>query len=223
LVHTSRGVTVKQGGVATETGPEGPDIFAAATAAPRAMRSDAIKNRERILAAAEEVFSAQGLSAPIDMVAERAGVGVGTLYRHFPTKEALFEAIVLTGLRDLVKAADALTDDGDADPGEAFFAFVRVFSRTVSIKHDLVDALGAAGIDIKSQCSETAGDLESKIQRILDRAEDAGAVRKGVTTQEVMGLLIGACQAAARSTPDCVSRDRMVDIVCDGLRPPVTS
>jgi AcrR family transcriptional regulator len=187
------------------------------------MRSDAVKNRERILEAAEEVFSAQGLSAPIDMVAERAGVGVGTLYRHFPTKEALFEAIVLTGLQDLVKAADAGADDTGVDAGEAFFAFLRVFSRTVSIKHDLVDALGDAGIDIKSQCSETVGDLESKIQRILDRAEDAGAVRKGVKTKEVMGLLIGACQAAEWSAPDVASRDRMVDIVCDGLRPPVTS
>jgi AcrR family transcriptional regulator len=219
----SRGVTVKEGGVATETGPEGPEVLAPPAAAPRAMRSDAVKNRERILEAAEEVFSAQGLSAPIDMVAERAGVGVGTLYRHFPTKEALFEAIVLTGLQDLVKAADAGTDDEDADAGDAFFAFLRVFARTVSMKHDLVDALGAAGIDIKSQCAETAGDLESKVQRILDRAEDAGAVRKGVTTQEVMGLLIGACQAAERSAPDIASRDRMVDIVCDGLRPPVTS
>ncbi|HEX3564119.1 MAG TPA: TetR/AcrR family transcriptional regulator [Acidimicrobiales bacterium] len=218
----SRGVTVKQGGVVTDTGPEGPDVFAAATA-PRAMRSDAVKNRERILEAAEEVFSAQGLSAPIDMVAERAGVGVGTLYRHFPTKEALFEAIVLTGLQDLVQAADAGCEDGEVDPGDAFFAFLRVFSRTVSMKHDLVDALGDAGIDIKSQCSETVGDLEAKIQRILDRAEDAGAVRKGVTTQEVMGLLIGACQTAERSAPDIASRDRMVDIVCDGLRPPVTS
>jgi AcrR family transcriptional regulator len=213
---------VKQVGVATETGPEGPDVLAAA-AAPRAMRSDAVKNRERILEAAEAVFSAQGLSAPIDMVAERAGVGVGTLYRHFPTKEALFEAIVLTGLQDLVKAADAGSDDGDVDAGDAFFAFLRVFSRTVSMKHDLVDALGDAGIDIKSQCADTVGDLESKVQRILDRAEDAGAVRKGVTTKEVMGLLIGACQAAERSAPDIASRDRMVDIVCDGLRPPVTS
>ena len=66
------------------------------------MRADAVKNRARILQAAEEVFAANGISAPIDMVAEQAGVGVGTVYRHFPTKEALFEAIVLTGLQELV-------------------------------------------------------------------------------------------------------------------------
>jgi AcrR family transcriptional regulator len=184
------------------------------------MRADAVKNRERILQAAEEVFAAQGVSAPIDMVAERAGVGVGTLYRHFPTKEALFEAIVLTGLQGLVKAAAEGTDA--EDPGEKFYTFLRTFSRTVSVKHDLVDALGAAGIDIKSQCADTVGDLESRVQRMLDRAEDAGAVRKGVTTQDVMGLLIGACQAADRSAVDGTSRDRMVDIVCDGLRPPST-
>ena len=69
----------------------------------RPMRADAVKNRQRILEAAEEIFATEGVSVPIDAVAERAGVGVGTLYRHFPTKEALFEAIVMARLEYLLE------------------------------------------------------------------------------------------------------------------------
>ncbi|HEV3264478.1 MAG TPA: TetR/AcrR family transcriptional regulator [Acidimicrobiales bacterium] len=182
------------------------------------MRADAVKNRARILQAAEEVFSANGLSAPIDLVAEQAGVGVGTVYRHFPTKEALFEAIVLTGLQELVAAAAAPADGEDA--GDAFYAFIRTFASKVSIKHDLIDALSAAGIDIKSQCAMTVEDLESGVDLMIRRAEAAGAVRPGVTTQEVIGLVVGVCKAVDMSSAEDASRDRMLDIVCDGLRVP---
>ena len=92
----------------------------------RPMRADALKNQGRILEAAEEVFALQGVSAPIDMVAERAGVGVGTVYRHFPTKEALFEAIVLSRLEELASAATVSTQADD--PSEAFFSFLRLFA-----------------------------------------------------------------------------------------------
>jgi AcrR family transcriptional regulator len=183
----------------------------------RPMRADALKNQGRILEAAEEVFALQGVSAPIDMVAERAGVGVGTVYRHFPTKEALFEAIVLSRLEELASAASAATQADDAN--EAFFSFLRLFARQVSKKHDLIDALGAAGIDIKSQCSATIGVLESGVERMLERAEAVGAVRGGVSTHEVIGLLVGVCQAAEQSDLDAASQERMVEVICDGLRP----
>jgi len=183
----------------------------------RPMRADALRNRRRILEAAEEVFAARGVSAPVDLVAERAGVGVGTLYRHFPTKEALFEAIVLTRLEDLVAEATACGEADDA--GEVFFSFLRKFAGKVSNKHDLVDALGAQGIDIKSRCSERFDELQSGVERMLRRAEEAGAVRSGVTTPEVLGLLVGVCRAAEQSKLDDRSSQRMVDIVCDGLRP----
>jgi AcrR family transcriptional regulator len=183
----------------------------------RPMRADALKNQGRILEAAEEVFALQGVSAPIDMVAERAGVGVGTVYRHFPTKEALFEAIVLSRLEELASAATAATQADDAS--EAFFSFLRLFARQVSKKHDLIDALGAAGIDIKSRCSDMVGELESGVQRMLERAEAVGAVRGGINTHEVIGLLVGVCQAAEQSALDVASRERMMDVICDGLRP----
>src|SRR5450755_395015 len=86
------------------TGPTADSIEATNSGtASRPMRADAVKNRQRILEAAETTFASLGLSVPIDTVAERAGVGVGTLYRHFPTKEALFEAIVMTRLEELLQ------------------------------------------------------------------------------------------------------------------------
>jgi len=189
----------------------------AASTAGRPMRSDAVKNRLRILEAAEEVFAARGVAAPIDEVAERAGVGVGTLYRHFPNKEALFEAIVLTRLEELTRTATAPPGPGDA--GEAFFSFLRQFAGMASNKHDLIDALGAAGIDIKSSCAATAEEMEAGVTRMLERAKAAGGVRDGVTTHEVIGLVVGTCQVAERSELDADSRQRMVEIICDGLRP----
>ena len=112
------------------------------------MRADAVKNRARILEAAEEIFATQGVSVPIDAVAERAGLGVGTLYRHFPTKEALFEAIVVARLEQLLETIRTQRDA--PDPGPALFAFLGEFAGHASAKKDLFEALGSAGIDIKS-------------------------------------------------------------------------
>jgi AcrR family transcriptional regulator len=195
----------------------------------RPMRADAVKNRQRILAAAEEVFAAGGVAAPIDEVAERAGVGIGTLYRHFPNKEALFEAIVVTRLEELADAASA--PPGSGDPTDEFFDFLMLFADRVSHKHDLIDALGAAGIDIKSRCSEMSERLGSGVERMLQRAQAAGGVRDGVTSREVMGLVMGVCQVTEWSEsaePEDASGRLMVEasgplmleVVCDGLRAP---
>lgn len=180
------------------------------------MRADAVRNRQRILEAAEDVFARVGLAVPVDVVAEAAGVGVGTLYRHFPTKEALFEAIVVSRLESFVEAAaDATASDA---PARAFFDFLHEFARQASLKRDLFDALLVAGIDIKSQCADLVGELERGIGRLLERAENAGAVRSDVTVKDVIGLVMGTCNAAAQANLDEAACDRMIDVVCDGLR-----
>lgn len=187
----------------------------------RPMRADAVKNRARILAAAEEIFATEGVSVPIDTVAERAGLGVGTLYRHFPTKEALFEAIVVSRLEQLLDSAR--TQSEAVDPGEALFFFLREFAGHASAKRDLFEALGSAGIDIKSRCSEMVDEMKRTIDVLRCRAVDAGALRADVSTDEMVGLVLGACQAGAQTGSDDVGCQRMVEIVCDGLRSPVTS
>jgi AcrR family transcriptional regulator len=181
------------------------------------MRADAVKNRQRILEAAEEIFASEGVSVPIDTVAERACVGVGTLYRHFPTKEALFEAIVMARLDYLLEEAKASA--GADEPGPALFRFLGEFAQHASAKHDLFDALSSAGIDIKSNCAGMIDDMKTGIDVLLQRAVSAGAVRGDVSTDEMIGLVVGVCQAAGgRSDDDEARRQRLVEIVCDGLK-----
>jgi AcrR family transcriptional regulator len=183
---------------------------------PRPMRADALKNRRRILEAAEETFAEQGVSVPIDLVAERAGVGVGTLYRHFPTKEALYEAVVLTRIDGLIAAATGYATA--PDPGAALFAFLREFAREASMKRDLFEALGAAGIDLKAQCQDRFEQLEMGVDVLLQRAAATGDVRGDVTTKEVIGLVVGTCMATKPSGIASGQGDQMLQIVCDGLR-----
>jgi AcrR family transcriptional regulator len=184
-------------------------------AEPRPLRVDAAKNRERILDAAETTFAAEGVSAPIDAVAQRAGVGIGTVYRHFPTKEALFEAIVTARIDELCASTRQLAE-GEQPPDEAVFTFLREFGRQASAKQDLFDAMDAAGVDIKSTCAASVEDLTRGVDVLLERAKVAGAVRDDVTTAEVMALIVGACH----SKQDDVVYQRMVEIVCDGIRRP---
>ena len=186
----------------------------------RNKRADAVVNRQRILDAAEAVFSAEGVSVPIDRVAEHAGVGVGTVYRHFPTKEDLFEAIVMTRLDVLV--AQARVQAAEQAPDSALFGYLRQFALEASVKHDLFDAMGAAGMDFKTRCADKVQELRESIDQLLSRAQAAGAVRDDLTVDELIGLVMGTCQAAEHAHLDSDARHRMVDIVCEGIRTPAT-
>lgn len=192
-------------------------VEAAVPADCRPMRADAQRNRRRILEAAEEVFAKDGIAVPVDMVAERAGVGVGTLYRHFPTKEALFEAIVLDKIDELIESAQRAEGD---DPAEIFFGFLMRLADQVSLKHDLLDAMGTAGVDFKSRCGDRVQVLKERLDGLRQSAVESGQLRGGVTVEQIMGLVMGACRAAAESGPAAGDTHVMVGIVCDGLRAP---
>lgn len=180
------------------------------------MRADALKNRTRILEAAEEIFATEGISVPIDDVAKRAGVGVGTLYRHFPTKEALFEAIVIARIERLLETAKGL--EFADDPKEALFTFLREFATQAAAKRDLIDALQLTGVDFKSQCSGVIIEMMERIDTLLQRAVKANAVRADVPVKEVVDLVASACHAGGRTGTDQIAIRRMVEIVIDGLR-----
>jgi AcrR family transcriptional regulator len=188
------------------------------SARERPMRADALKNRQRILDAAAAVFADQGVSVPIDVVAERAGVGVGTLYRHVPTKEALFEAIVTSKIDDLVAAARAAADA--ADPGPAFFDFVKLLASEAAVKADIFDVLDSAGIDIKSRMNDQAKALEEALDHLLTRAVCCGAVRGDVVGEDVLGLVVGTCHGARRVGRTNEATMRLIAILCEGLRGP---
>src|ERR1700734_2354819 len=111
----------------------------AETTAGRPLRADAARNREKVLRAAREAFAESGYGVPLDEIATRAGVGPGTVYRHFPAKEALFEAVVTSRIEDLI--ADARSRAGAADPGAAFFGFLARLAEESAAKRDLPDAI----------------------------------------------------------------------------------
>lgn len=167
--------------------------------------------------AAGEAFANDGLAVPLDDIARRAGVGAGTVYRHFPTKEALFEAVVFSRIRGLVEEARSLRDAEDSS--EAFFGFLsRVVEEGVT-KKDLVDALSGSGIGVDLRGSQVSRDLWGASAELLDRAQRDGAVRKDVGVADVRALMTGASFAIRHHGGDAGVTARVVDVVSDGLRP----
>ena len=181
------------------------------------MRADAVRNHEKILLAAEEIFAQDGVTVPIDLIAERAGVGIGTLYRHFPTKESLYEAIVVTRISSLLDMADERAKDGDS--GNALFIFLREFAIRAAEKQDLFEALGQAGIDIKSKLADQVEELVRRVDVLRQLAVDAGTVREDVATTDLLNLVMGSCHAAGHSGNDDESLRRLVNIIVDGIQP----
>jgi AcrR family transcriptional regulator len=180
----------------------------------RPLRVDAQRNRVRVLEAAESVFAAEGLGAPVDLIAEKAGVGVGTLYRHFPTKEKLFEAILVDRIETL--AAETRCRSTADDPGAAFFGFLQHMVAEAASKRDLIMALAGAGLEFEVVAADAKTELQIGIQELLGRAQRAGAVRPDVTGEVVMSLVGGTCMAADR--PGHADPSALLAIICDGLR-----
>jgi AcrR family transcriptional regulator len=179
----------------------------------RALRADARRNRERVLAAAQEVFAESGPGAPIDAVADRAGVGPGTVYRHFPTKEALFEAVVQARVEDLV--ADAAARAGDPDAGAAFFGFLSRLADEAVVKRDVSEAL-AGPVPVADDVRQR---MFAALDVLLQRAQESGAVRTDVRTVELIALVKGLI-SGLQAADDRHARDVLVAVVTDGLRSP---
>jgi AcrR family transcriptional regulator len=179
------------------------------------LRADARRNRARILDAAHVVFASEGIEVPIDTIAEKAGVGVGTLYRHFPTKEKLCEAVLLDRLEALTADAVALADA--ADPAATFFGFLRSIVTEGAVKRDLMAAVMGAGVEFEVAAAQVKDELRQAVGVLLRRAQEVGAVRPDVTATMVVSLVGATCQASAHAgaAPAC----DMLAIVCDGLRP----
>jgi AcrR family transcriptional regulator len=183
----------------------------------RPLRADAQRNRARVLEAAESVFAAEGISVPVDLIAEKAGVGVGTLYRHFPTKEKLFEAILIGRIVDITADARARIDS--EDPGQAFFAFLQYLVQESALKRDLIQALLGAGVEIELAAAEAKRDLEAAVSELLEVAQRAGAVRADVTSAVVLSLVGATCIACEHPNMAALPED-LLNVILDGLRPP---
>ncbi|WP_204079481.1 TetR/AcrR family transcriptional regulator [Mycobacterium riyadhense] len=180
----------------------------------RPVRADAARNRARVLEVAYETFAAEGLSVPIDEIARRAGVGAGTVYRHFPTKEALFQAVIADRMRRIIDEGYALLDS--ELPGEALFTFLQsMVLQWGAADRGLVEALAGVGIDVSTAVPQAEDDFLGLLADLLHAAQDAGTARRDVGVQEVKALLVG-CQAMQGYNADIA--ERVTDVALDGLR-----
>jgi AcrR family transcriptional regulator len=181
----------------------------------RRPRADSLRNRERLLAAAAAVFGAGGPDASLETVAKRAGVGIGTLYRHFPTREALFEAVY----RHEVDQLSALAEQqraGEA-PVDALRRWLHAEVQLVATKKGMLAALALAAHGKPELYAYSFDRLTKAVGLLLKRAAAAGEIRADITPEQLLRALIGMC-----TMHDQPGWQRsvlpLVDILVDGLR-----
>lgn len=176
----------------------------------RPLRADARRNRSKLIAAARETFAADGVGASLEEIARRAHVGIGTLYRHFPTRKDLFQSVYLDEVENLCRAAEELAG---RPPFEALAEWLRAFVAYVATKRALAEALNydstlfAGGRD---KIHAVGGPL-------LSRAQEAGTARADITFDDVIRLVSGI--AGVQATDDG-QRERLIQMAIDGLRAP---
>jgi AcrR family transcriptional regulator len=183
----------------------------------RVQRVDARANRSRILDVAEDVFGQGGASASTEEVARLAGVGIATVFRHFPTKAALLEAVLVRRFDRLRERAETMLTA--ADPGRAFADFFSYLVADAATKIAITEALLDAGGDRDGAAGPASDGLRRAVGALLRHAQLAGAVRSDVELPEVYALLVGTSQAAARAHLDEQARSRLLAIVGYGLAP----
>ncbi|HEY3873652.1 MAG TPA: helix-turn-helix domain-containing protein [Actinocrinis sp.] len=184
---------------------------------PRAksQRSDAQRNRARVLSAAVDAFAEAGLAVPVHEIARRAGVGTGTVSRHFPTKDDLYDAIVLDRVERLVSRGLELARD--PEPGRAFFEFFALWVREGAVNRGLAQALAGVGFDMEAAALRAGLDINGTLEILLKAAQQAGTVRADAAIVDVKALLLGCCMTRYHKNSD--ERERIIRIAGDGLRP----
>jgi AcrR family transcriptional regulator len=185
---------------------------------PSVLRADAARNRERIIAAAAAVFAERGLDAATAEIAHRAGVGEATLFRRFPTKDDLIDAIIETRMDEVATLVDAAADD--PDPTVALEHVMQVLVKQFSRDRGFFEAAGARCMnDPKFQAQRERG--LAAVGRLLKRAQDAGAVRRDLSPSDISFLAGSAMYAMEVSKPG-LREDlwkRYLRVILDGMKP----
>lgn len=175
-------------------------------------RADARRNRARILEVADEAFASEGLSVSVHEIARRAGMGTGTVSRHFPTKQDLYAAVLVQRVRSMMDRLDA-SPGGSADP---FFRFFATLAREGATHRGLAEALASDGIDVDAALKAEGYDIEGRLFQMLKAAQKRGTVRDDVDVHDVKALLKGCM---ARDIKDRQGFDRLIEVICTGLKP----
>ena len=181
----------------------------------RKPRADAVRNRERVLEAAKVVFSAGGADASLEAVAATAGVGIGTLYRHFPTREALFDAVYRREVQQLADLAEQLKRK--AKPVEALRQWMRSNVRFVATKKGMSAALALAAYKNSELYSYSFDQLTRAVGGLIDRAIESGDIRDDISPEDLLRALVGMCYMHDQPGWQ-TSVFRLVDVFIDGLR-----
>lgn len=181
----------------------------------RKPRADAVRNRERVLEAAKVVFSAGGPDASLEAVAKRAGVGIGTLYRHFPTREALFEAVYRREVEQLSELAEQLKNA--KDPVEALRRWLRSGVEFVATKKGMMAALALAVQSGSELYTFSFDRLTEAIGSLLDRAVAAGDMRADISPEDLLRAFFGMCYVHDQPGWQATAL-RLLDVFVDGLR-----
>jgi AcrR family transcriptional regulator len=184
----------------------------------KTLRADAKQNREQILQAAHKIFAEKGLSASISEIAREAGIGIGTVYRHFLTKEALFSAVNISFKQKLVEEAKSLINQ--PDPGKAFFDFFFRVMEYGFTNRAVRDAFRIGTFRVRTATSGVLLDFQSACADLLTRAQQAKVVREDIDIMDLMALMSGLLMVV--DEPEDVSNksrfNQRLSIVCDGLR-----
>jgi len=179
------------------------------------MRADARRNYERLVTAAREAFTEDGAGAYLDDIARRASVGPGTLYRHFPTREALLAAVYRGDVEALAERARELS--AELPPWEGLHTWLRLQLDYIKTKRGLGSAVKAMLADDSETLAWCKDTMRGALRGLLSRAQDAGVVRADVDAPTVLRLVHGVGLASESAPEDA---DRLLSIVLDGLRPP---
>jgi AcrR family transcriptional regulator len=183
----------------------------------RPLRADARRNRERVLTAARAVFAEQGHDAQMDDVARRAEVGVGTVYRHFPTKEALIDAIALDAFERLLAVSKEQVARTDADPWDALettlWAGAEILAGDRAVAEVMAEMTGPLNLDEALQHEATAA-----LRTLVERAQASGALRQDVIVDDLVMVMCGVGTATRKPHMCEAAWRRHVAILLDGLR-----
>lgn len=196
--------------------PEGGGELEQPDSAPgRPQRADARRNRERLVTSARQVFAEEGGGASMEAIARQAGVGVGTLYRHFPQRIDIVEAVYLDDVDELVRAAEEAVTD--LEPWPAVVAFLEAFVRYAQRKRTFLNELREAfdkNPELRSLCRER---IDDAMELVIDRAQRAGVIRTDVGSADLIQLVTPMCTNT--SVTEDQSR-RLLAMILDGLRAP---
>jgi AcrR family transcriptional regulator len=185
------------------------------TAAARKPRADSARNRQLLIDTAKQGFSDVGLNVSLEEIARRAGVGIGTLYRHFPSREAVVEAVYRREVEQLAEAVPQLLENSPA--GEALHQWMHLFVDYIATKRMIAPSLATAAGRTSALRATSAELITRAVSTLLKRAVASGDVRKDIDPSDLLRALVGV----SYGNPDAgweASARRLVDILMDGLR-----